>query len=560
MEEFLENNTLILGYINAKHAEWGFHTTNNRGTELVNLANDKAFLFLNDGSHTYHSHSYKSTDALDNSMISPNLFPYSSWSALDGVGSDHLPLLIEIDFKVNYYGDSRLHWNFRRADWAVYEKISKDLVVQTSPSEDVEKEWSRLKFIIFSATKAPIPRGKYKGKKHKFIHKRDPIQSLLQRRSELQKETSLLSKAAEVLAQHYAKESKVTFSSPNRRLARIIRNLVKSCRDAKADNPLLDDDFTEEELTFALQHQDLTKSPGSDGIQGNFLAHLGTEGKNRLLHLFNLSWSAGKLPAQSKSAIVIPILKPNKKISSVDSYRQISLTCIICKLMERKILRKLTHHLSSNNLIPSEQYAFRRGHGTMDQILLFSQSVRDAQNHKPTRHTLVVFLDLTQAFDRVWKYRLLKKCYKDFNIRESDSESEENIEISTQNFEVLKQKKNKVFYDTVGLGINRLEYNGAAIGFQSPRWEEFVTLSHVWIQSCTITQTAVTKVVIQRRCCRIPKSKLGGVCDTIQANKKVLSPGRQEVHFKRWNTYSKSGTFYNLRARIQALRISQSIE
>ncbi|KAF8791591.1 RNA-directed DNA polymerase mobile like protein [Argiope bruennichi] len=209
--------------------------------------------------------------------------------------------------------------------------------------------------------------------------------------------------AAEALAWHYAKESKVTFSSPGRRLARITRNLMKSCHDAKADNPLFDDDFTAEELAFALQHQDLTKSPGPDGIQVHFLTHLGTEGKNRLLHLFNLSWSAGKLPAQWKSAIAIPIRKSNKKISSVDCYRPISLTCILCKLMERITLRRQTHHLLSNNLIPSEQYAFRRGHVTMDQILLFNQSARDAQNHKPTKHTLVVFPDLTKAFYRVWK-------------------------------------------------------------------------------------------------------------------------------------------------------------
>lgn len=36
---------------------------------------------------------------------------------------------------------------------------------------------------------------------------------------------------------------------------------------------------------------------------------------------------------------------------------------------------------------------------------------------KPTRHTLAVFLDLSKAFDRVWKNKLLMKCYSDFNIR-----------------------------------------------------------------------------------------------------------------------------------------------
>jgi hypothetical protein len=53
----------------------------------------------------------------------------------------------------------------------------------------------------------------------------------------------------------------------------------------------------------------------------------------------------------------------------------------------------------------------------MNQILLFTQSVRDALNCKPTGHTSAVFIDLTKAFDKVGKYRLLNKCYNDFNIR-----------------------------------------------------------------------------------------------------------------------------------------------
>ncbi|GBO09151.1 putative RNA-directed DNA polymerase from transposon BS [Araneus ventricosus] len=69
------------------------------------------------------------------------------------------------------------------------------------------------------------------------------------------------------------------------------------------------------------------------------------------------------------------------------------------------------------NLIPEEQYGFRRGHSTIDQILYFAQSVRDAHNLKLTKHTISVFLDLTKAFDKVWKNKLLVKCHNEFNIR-----------------------------------------------------------------------------------------------------------------------------------------------
>ncbi|GFS58982.1 putative RNA-directed DNA polymerase from transposon BS [Trichonephila clavipes] len=139
-------------------------------------------------------------------------------------------------------------------------------------------------------------------------------------------------------------------------------------------------------------------------ISGHFLSHLGLLGRKRLLYICNLSWKTGKLPRQWKSAIVIPIHKPNKNAGLTKSYRPISLTCITCKLMECMVLQRLTHHLYTNNLIPSEQFAFRKGHSTVDQMLYFTQCVRDSQNRKPTRHTLAAFLDVSKAFDRVEKY------------------------------------------------------------------------------------------------------------------------------------------------------------
>ncbi|GBM34658.1 hypothetical protein AVEN_122053-1 [Araneus ventricosus] len=69
------------------------------------------------------------------------------------------------------------------------------------------------------------------------------------------------------------------------------------------------------------------------------------------------------------------------------------------------------------NLIPEEQYGFRKRHSTMDQILYFAQSVRDAYNMKPTNHIITLFLDLSKAFEKVRKNKLLVKCHNECNIR-----------------------------------------------------------------------------------------------------------------------------------------------
>ncbi|GFT07090.1 probable RNA-directed DNA polymerase from transposon BS [Trichonephila clavipes] len=65
--------------------------------------------------------------------------------------------------------------------------------------------------------------------------------------------------------------------------------------------------------------------------------------------------------------------------------------------------------------MPSEQFAFRKGHSTVDQTLYFTQC--ESQNHKTTRHTMAAFLDVSKAFDRVWKYMLLSKCFGVFGIK-----------------------------------------------------------------------------------------------------------------------------------------------
>ncbi|UYV74417.1 hypothetical protein LAZ67_11003497 [Cordylochernes scorpioides] len=134
-----------------------------------------------------------------------------------------------------------------------------------------------------------------------------------------------------------------------------------------------------------------------DGIHDQMISNLGKNGKERLVDIFNNSW---KIASRLKTATIIPIKKLDKSADDPINYRPISLTSICCKLMEKIILRRLTYHLDTRNLLPEEQYGFRKGHGTIDQLLFFTQKVKDAKNRKPTNHTVATFLDLTQAFDK----------------------------------------------------------------------------------------------------------------------------------------------------------------
>lgn len=89
------------------------------------------------------------------------------------------------------------------------------------------------------------------------------------------------------------------------------------------------------------------------------------------------------------------------------SYRPISLLSIIGKAFERSIRARLEIETEDLNLIPPEQFGFRRGHSTTDQLLRLTTEVQN--NLLKRRDTACVFFDIRKAFDKVWHTGLIYK-------------------------------------------------------------------------------------------------------------------------------------------------------
>ncbi|GFV99240.1 hypothetical protein TNCV_1512121 [Trichonephila clavipes] len=71
-----DKNTIFLGDLNAKHQRWGCSTNNDRGNDLLNVADDRALIFLNSGIPTHTSFSYGTSEALDITLVSTELHPH----------------------------------------------------------------------------------------------------------------------------------------------------------------------------------------------------------------------------------------------------------------------------------------------------------------------------------------------------------------------------------------------------------------------------------------------------------------------------------------------------
>ena len=95
--------------------------------------------------------------------------------------------------------------------------------------------------------------------------------------------------------------------------------------------------------------------------------------------------------------------KKGKPSEDLSSYRPIPLTSVLGKLAERMINSRLYWWLAINHY----QAGFRAGQRTEDQLFRLSQRILDGFQRK--KHTTAIFVDLQQAYDRVWRKGLLLK-------------------------------------------------------------------------------------------------------------------------------------------------------
>lgn len=123
--------------------------------------------------------------------------------------------------------------------------------------------------------------------------------------------------------------------------------------------------------------------------------------------MFNSVLRLTHFPTQWKLAKIIMVLKPNKQENYVTSYRPISLLPVISKVFERLLQKRLFPILDALNILPDHQFGFRHGHGTSEQCHRVVKTIRDSLENK--QYCSAVFLDVKQAFDRVWHDGLLYK-------------------------------------------------------------------------------------------------------------------------------------------------------
>ena len=140
-------------------------------------------------------------------------------------------------------------------------------------------------------------------------------------------------------------------------------------------------------------------SPGPDEIPNILIKNLPKEAHESILEIFNIIWTEQIFSDLWRKAIVVPIPKPKKSRFEKESYRPISLTCCLCKTLEKIINKRLRWYLEINNIISKFQSGFRENCSTNDCLLSLETNIRRAFENNET--LLAVCLDVEKAYDLV---------------------------------------------------------------------------------------------------------------------------------------------------------------
>ena len=448
-------NGLIIGSdTNCQSTLWGNNKTNPRGKELETLLNDENINIENTTyCPTWQSRGMQST--IDLTMTNGNAPNITNWQILQGVSeSDHSFITYEIEYKKNIadqpYG--------KKINWQIFElslkaKRSNRTTNHSSTDRKIANDrndienWTKnlnndLKWAIEKATtkhrKKVISKTEKILTSLKNLSSENKSCSNKKKGSNQKNKTLLIKKARQTAWKNFCSQiantketarlkkiltttslprlgnmklanGKLT-NSPKESLNRLAEGLLgpeKINNDENTTKPLtaknnlnLDNIVNETRLAKILKQLKKNKAPGTDQVTNEMITYGFEHIKDDLLRIFKSCLKHGHTPKPWKTANAAIIPKPGKTdYAEVKSFRIISLSSNLLKILESLVLWHLKKDLNMETSLNQRQYGFRPGSST-DAALL--KVIHKIQTHlKANEHVIGVFIDIQGAFDNL---------------------------------------------------------------------------------------------------------------------------------------------------------------
>ena len=158
------------------------------------------------------------------------------------------------------------------------------------------------------------------------------------------------------------------------------------------------------------------KAAGPDGIHPRVLKEIKDDLAPVLVDFFQRSLNSGEVPDDWKEANVSPAFKKEDKYKA-SNYRPISLTSIVCKLLEHIVASNMMTHLDNNNILYDLQHGFRGKRSTVTQLISLYDDLVTTRSKKV--QTDLVVMDFAKAFDKVC-HRLLGMKLSHYGVRDHE--------------------------------------------------------------------------------------------------------------------------------------------
>jgi hypothetical protein len=467
------------GDYNSKNTFWGSRLTTTKGRELANLLQDQNYSFLSTGTSTYWpTDPNKVPDLLDFFITNGLSTDYMDVVPSYDLSSDHSPIILTLSkFNIHKKTTPKLH--NKNTNWTKFQHNVQDeinlntslknqneiddtistlttiltrAVQQATPQTGNHKQpntlpleikkliavkrkarsrWQRshapsdktalnqatnhLKIKIKEAKESSIQ--EYITKLNRFDnsiwapirHKKKPKEHIPPIRNEQTIPSSWArsdKEKATVFAKHLAKTFTPNDDSIDDEIERDLDLIPKNVPPIKPATP--------KEIQKEINRLNPKKAPGMDKITPMMVKKLPKKGILLLTYIFNAILRLKYWPKQLKTAEIILIPKAGKDLTEPSSYRPISLLSVIAKLYERLLRDRINNDPLTGDWIPLHQFGFRTRHSTVQQIHRISHVINRALDNK--EYCPSVFLDVSQAFDKVWHAGLLYKIKQQLPI------------------------------------------------------------------------------------------------------------------------------------------------
>ena len=151
---------------------------------------------------------------------------------------------------------------------------------------------------------------------------------------------------------------------------------------------------------------------GEDGLHPRILKRLAHSVTVPLMFIFETSMQTRCLPSHCLTYLVVPIYKKASRFDPLN-YKPVSITSVPCKILERIIVKQLNAYLNDNSISNDDQFGFRSGRSTKDQVLLTYEDITSSVDKGHI--TDLIFFNFSKVFDLVCHRILLLKLL-DFGI------------------------------------------------------------------------------------------------------------------------------------------------